>query len=219
MRQCIPPQSQLSTDCVGDVLIIQASYSYVIRQELGTLISLLNETNFEYKRQYELYYQCEKEAASKGELFVNPMATYYSVQKEKEKKVDHINKTEFNLRKEFLHKIKQGPNRDKVFSLAACTTKNIIKQVENVLPKDKNILKFYNDHENLIIGFHCDSATYKGVARNIDSFAFLNVDRTKQLHVHPFNIFKGADSKENFQVTLHEQKLFLRKLNGTWNGH
>ena len=142
-------------------------------QKQNEVKAMVNMTNFEYKRQYELYSQCEKEAASKGELFVNPMATYYSVQKEKAKKVDHINKTEFNLRKEFLHKNKLGPNRDKVFPLAACTTKNIIKQVENVLPKDKNILKFYNDHENLIIGFHSDSATYKGVGRNIDSFAFL----------------------------------------------
>ena len=44
-------------------------------------------------------------------------ATPYSVKKEKEANTSHIKKENFNIRKEYLHKNKQGPNKDAPYAM------------------------------------------------------------------------------------------------------
>ena len=73
---------------------------------------------------------------------------------------------------------------------------------------------FKTEQEPVLVGFYEDSATFEGVGRNINCFAFLSVAPTTKLRVHPFNLFEGADSKRNSSLTLYEQSILLRKLNG-----
>ena len=77
-----------------------------------------------------------------------------------------------------------------------------------------SILVFKDNNEKLKIGFHSDSASFENCGRNVDSLAFLNIGPNTMLRVHPFNIFGGADSKINSTITLYDQKILLRKLNG-----
>ena len=77
-----------------------------------------------------------------------------------------------------------------------------------------SILVFKDNNEKLKIGYHSDSASFENCGRNIDSLAFLNIGPNTMLRVHPFNIFGGADSKINSTITLYDQKILLRKLNG-----
>ena len=76
--------------------------------------------------------------------------------------------------------------------------------------------KFNGVDEPLYLGFTSDSATYNHVGRNIDSFAFMNqyMNTKEKLILHPINIFEGADTKENSIITLYDQKILLRQLNG-----
>ena len=149
-------------------------------------------------------------------MFINTLATPHSVQKDKLEKTSHIKRENFYIRKEYLQKNKQGTSKDQLHSLAAITTNNMVDAVQNAMNKDLDILQFEDKHgiDDLELGFFSDSATFDGMGRNIDAFAFISVSPTQKLRIHIFNMFQGADSRQNCAITLHEQQVLLQRLTG-----
>ena len=130
------------------------------------------------------------------------------------KNTSHVQREDFNVRKEYLQGKKQGGKKGDISPQSAATVKNIVNYLHMTKEKDEDILVFESEKSNLEVGFYSDSATFDGIGRNIDAFCFMSMSNTQKLRVHPFNIFQGADSKRNCVITLYEQQNLLRQLNG-----
>ena len=63
------------------------------------------------------------------------------------------------------------------------------KIIETMIKKDEEILHFGSEEQEFQVGHHCDSATYDGLGRNIDSLALLDINKGEKIRLHPITIF------------------------------
>ena len=159
--------------------------------------SSVNMTDNAYRKLYYSFQDEEKEASKNGETLVNFLATPYSVAQSKAENTSHVQREDFNVRKEYLQGKKQGDKQSKISPQSAATVKNIVNYLHMTKEKDEDILVFESEQSKLEVGFYSDSATFDGIGRNIDAFCFMSVAKPQKLRVHPFNVFQGADSKQN----------------------
>ena len=87
--------------------------------------SIVNMTDNAYRKLYYSFQDEEKEASNNWETFVYFLPSPYSVAQSKAENTSHVQREDFNVRKEYLQGKKQGDKKSKI-SPQSATVKNIV---------------------------------------------------------------------------------------------